>query len=129
MESEFLSTAESKATLPLLLEQIYDGLSRHGECRITLTPYMELNLKSPFVSRLPHLQDVHDWDVPYPIVPLHTFKSTEWDLAMSRTARYMDGTHSVKRIAQLADMDLALVHLAVQHFVCACTIFFHILMC
>lgn len=63
----------------------------------------------------PPTPHVKPWQVPVSIVELSAEADDEWDLTLRRTLPHIDGTHSVARIASLADANLSLTCEAIRH--------------
>ena len=59
--------------------------------------------------------DCEDWHVPVALVDLNSFKDDNWDITASRVSAHIDGVNHVKRIAELADADLALTRETLRH--------------
>lgn len=117
-----------------LLEQLYMDINNFSESSIRIGD-MDLDLfLSPFYVNPPQ---IHNWDVPIAIAPLETKKHPSWDVTLfkvssrrcgqpSRWLRlalfkqicsFINGVNHVKRIAELAEVDLYLARLSIQHLV------------
>lgn len=59
--------------------------------------------------------EVHDWDVPIPLVDFKTLQDANWDITAARVAPHINGVNHAARIAQLADADPALVRETLRH--------------
>lgn len=58
---------------------------------------------------------VHDHDIPVALVDLSEIRDESWDITLFALVRFIDGTRSIKRIANLADVDLPLARECMQH--------------
>ena len=72
-----------------------------------------INLKLfPQYPEPPHVQD---YQVPIAMLDFTSVMDKYWDITMRRIIPFIDGVHYVKKIADLADVNIALVRMAVQH--------------
>lgn len=115
MSESFLSIHQTRERMHSILEQVYEDLSSYSETSICLHGATMLNLRLfPSFSNPPQ---VRDWDVPVCLVELDSIKDRSWDLTLYRLLPIIDGVKSVKQIAALADVDIALAREAFQHLV------------
>ncbi|OCL10263.1 nitrogen permease regulator 2 [Glonium stellatum] len=100
-----------------LCEMILEDLNNYCECMIPIDDSNTINLKL-FPTHAPPAP-VFAWHVPLLTIDLSSFSSPtiSSDLTLNRILPYIDGTHSVSHISQLADTDLGLTRKAVQHLV------------
>ncbi|KAJ1563993.1 Nitrogen permease regulator 2, partial [Cladochytrium tenue] len=74
----------------------------------------DINLK--LLPNFAEPDPVQDWDVPVAVVKFESFESLKhWDLTLQRIIPRINGVNYVKQIAELADVDLELARLGVQH--------------
>lgn len=85
----------------------------YSETSIPLDSANTLDLK--LFPQNPNPAVVRDWDIPISLVDLKDLKDGSWDITMCALVDYIDGTKSVKRIANLADVDLPLARECMQH--------------
>lgn len=111
--TRLLSDESNKLHLYSILEQIYEDLGSYSETSIVLDAANTLDLKL-YPSR-PNPLTVRDWDIPVPMISLDELKDPSWDITMYALVKYINGARSVKRIANLADVDLPLARECIQH--------------
>lgn len=99
-----------------ILEQVFEDLGSYSETSIPLDGANTLDLK--LFPQNPNPAVVRDCDVPVALVDLNDMRDESWDITMYSIAGYIDGTRSVKRIANMADVDLPLARECVQHLLC-----------
>ncbi|GAA5871603.1 hypothetical protein JCM8547_007095 [Rhodosporidiobolus lusitaniae] len=112
--SSLLSNPPPTFSMANLLEQLYLDLNAYCE---TSVPLLDLDLDLalfPFYANPPKCKL---WDVPIAVAPLDQMKSYAWDVTLYNTCTYIDGVNTVKRIAELAAVDLYLVRQCIQHLV------------
>ncbi|KAK0544766.1 Nitrogen permease regulator 2 [Tilletia horrida] len=63
----------------------------------------------------PNPPSANDWDVPVALLDLKKRVDANWDLTMAKIFPFIDGVNHVKRIAELADADLALTRQCMEH--------------
>ncbi|RKP12776.1 nitrogen permease regulator 2-domain-containing protein [Piptocephalis cylindrospora] len=102
-EQGLLSREGGKEQLRVVMEQMYEDLNLHRECRVPLESGTTLNLKL-FPSR-PNPPPVHDHVVPVSVVDLVALSDHRWDMTMQRVMRHIDGISHVRRIAERAGVD------------------------
>lgn len=99
-----------------LCEMILEDLNNYCECMIPIDDSNTINLKL-FPTHAPPAP-IFAWHVPLLTIDLSSFSpAISSDLTLNRILPYIDGTHSVSHISQLADTDLGLTRKAVQHLV------------
>lgn len=114
-----------------MLEQLFEDLNSYSETSIPLDGYNWLELKLfPYFRELPpcpavcdvrqltlpaNPPQVHDWDVPIPLVDFKSLQDANWDITAARVAPHINGINHAARIAQLADADPALVRETLRH--------------
>ncbi|GAA6001211.1 hypothetical protein JCM10207_007466 [Rhodosporidiobolus poonsookiae] len=112
--SSLLSNPPPGFSMANLLEQLYLDLNAYCE---TSVPLLDLDLDLglfPFYANPP---DVKIWDVPIAVAPLESMKSYGWDVTLYKVCSFIDGVNHVKRIAELAEVDLFLARQCIQHLV------------
>ncbi|GAA5829668.1 hypothetical protein JCM11251_000243 [Rhodosporidiobolus azoricus] len=112
--SSLLSNPPPGFSMANLLEQVYLDLNAYCE---TSVPLLDIDLDLglfPFYANPP---DVKIWDVPIAVAPLESMKSYSWDITLYNICSFIDGVNHVKRIAELAEVDLYLVRQCIQHLV------------
>ncbi|KAF8606956.1 NPR2-domain-containing protein [Ceratobasidium sp. AG-I] len=113
LESSFLSNSMTSWKMHSIIEQLYEDLNSYSETSIQVDTFNFFELKIfPFYPNPPA---VHDWDVPVALINIEKRMDENWDLSMARVVKYVDGVNHVKKIAELADVDLDLGRLCVQH--------------
>jgi hypothetical protein len=96
-----------------IIEQLYEDLNSYSETSIQVDAFNFFELKIfPFYPNPPA---VNNWDVPVALINIEKRMDENWDLSMARICRYVDGVNHVKKIAELADVDLELGRMCVQH--------------
>ncbi|KAI9091758.1 nitrogen permease regulator 2 [Phlyctochytrium arcticum] len=113
VESEFLYNPSTKSALLNIMEQLLEDLNSYSECQIPINDANMINIKL-----FPKYRDpppVYDYQVPVLIVNLEKVMDKYWDLTMQRILPHIDGVHSVKKIAEIGDVDPTLVRIAIQH--------------
>ncbi|ORX35598.1 nitrogen permease regulator 2-domain-containing protein [Kockovaella imperatae] len=114
LDSSYLSSPEPYHTpLSAVLEQLFEDLNSYSETSIPLDGFNSLELK--LFPYFPNPPDCSDWHVPIPLVNLDAFRDDNWDITASRVAEHIDGVNHVKRIAELADADIALTRETLRH--------------
>ncbi|KAJ1501867.1 Nitrogen permease regulator 2 [Coelomomyces lativittatus] len=113
MECQFITNPNTRPVLKSILSQILLDLNTLRECRISLTPTTSLDLKLFPVYYNP--PEVHLWDVPVPLLDLDLQQMEDWDITMKRVFAFIDGVHPIGIIADLADSNIELVKLCIQH--------------
>ncbi|KAJ1344054.1 hypothetical protein BSLG_001194 [Batrachochytrium salamandrivorans] len=113
VESEFLSNPATKASVLNIIEQLLEDLNSYNECQIPINDANTINLK--LFPHYPQPPPVFDYQVPVSMLDLESIMDKHWDLTMRRVIPFVNGIHSVRRISDLADVNIMLVRLAVQH--------------
>lgn len=108
-----LSNPDHEIRLHSILEQIFEDLGSYSETSIPLDEANTLDLK--LFPQNPNPAIVRDWDIPVPLISLEDLKDESWDITLYNLAGFIDGTRSVKRIANMADVDLPLARECIQH--------------
>ena len=111
--SFFLSNPENELRLHSILEQIYEDLGSYSEASIPLDEANTLDLK--LFPQNPNPAVIRDWDIPVSLIALEDVKDDSWDITMHSLVGLVDGTRTVKQIANMADVDLPLAREAMQH--------------
>lgn len=112
-QSRYLSAAASLQTISNIIEQIYQDLNNFSECMIPVDESNSVNFKLfPLVPPPPEIESHH---VPISTVHLDALKDEMWDPTMERIIPYINGIHSVRRIADLADAEYTLTKQCIQH--------------
>ncbi|BGP14087.1 hypothetical protein JCM10213_002382 [Rhodosporidiobolus nylandii] len=112
--SSLLSNPPPDFSMANLLEQLYLDLNAYCETSI---PLLDLDLDLglfPFYANPP---DVKIWDVPIAVAPLESMKSYAWDVTLYKICTFIDGVNHVKRIAELAEVDVYLARQCIRHLV------------
>ncbi|KAI8928411.1 nitrogen permease regulator 2-domain-containing protein [Entophlyctis helioformis] len=113
VESEFLHNATTKASILNIIEQLLEDLNSYNECQIPINDANMINVK--LFPQYPTPAPVFDCQVPVAMLDLKAIMDKHWDLTMRRVIPFIDGVNSVRRIGVLADVNIALVRLAIQH--------------
>lgn len=108
-----LSNPDNELRLHSILEQIYEDLGSYSETSVLLDEANTLDLK--LFPANPNPTVVRDWDIPIPLGSLNDMRDESWDTTMYALAAKIDGTSSVKRLANKADVDLPLARECIQH--------------
>ncbi|KAF2006753.1 nitrogen permease regulator 2 [Amniculicola lignicola CBS 123094] len=99
-----------------LCEMILEDLNNYAECMIPIDDSNTINLKL-FPTRSPP-PPIHAHHVPLLTISLTSLTAPiSSDLTLTRIIPFINGVHSVSKIARLADTDLSLTRKAVQHLV------------
>ncbi|KAL8293073.1 hypothetical protein RQP46_000767 [Phenoliferia psychrophenolica] len=95
-----------------LIEQLYMDINSFSETSIPLHGTgLELML-FPFRA---NPRTIEIWDVPIAVTGLEEMKNGSWDVTLFKVCTFIDGINHVKRIAELAEVDLTLARLCIQH--------------
>ncbi|KAJ3061355.1 Nitrogen permease regulator 2, partial [Rhizoclosmatium hyalinum] len=113
LESGLLSNKDTKPKVFSIMDQLLQDLNTYFECRINISDVEAINLKL-FQSRAPPAT-VHDWQVPVQVYHLARIVDRLWDMTILRVIPFINGALSVKRISEIADVELGLVRLSIQH--------------
>lgn len=108
-----MSNPENELRLQSILEQIYEDLGSYSEASIPLDEANTLDLK--LFPQNPNPAVIRDWDIPVALISLEDMKDESWDITMYSLVGLIDGTRTVKQIANMADVDLPLAREAMQH--------------
>ncbi|KAK4058699.1 Nitrogen permease regulator 2 [Microbotryomycetes sp. JL221] len=112
--SSLLSSPPPTFHIADLLEQIFMDINNYSETSIKIGDTdLELFLL-PYFANPPK---IHNWDVPVAVTPLESLKDPSWDVTLFKICTFINGVNHVKRIAELAEVDLHLARLCVQHLV------------
>ncbi len=115
-QSRFLSddnAPPNSGKIYSLCEMLMEDLNNYCECMIPIDELNTLNIK--LFPTLPNPASVKPWHVPLFTVRIETMVDENWDLTMLRIIPFINGVHSVKRIASMADADLKLTKKCVKH--------------
>lgn len=110
-----VSPSSCSVILPPWPTDVHVRRSSYSETSIPLDSANILDLK--LIPIFPNPTPVRDWDVPVPLIDLEGMKDFSWDLTLYRLSPYIDGVRSVRRAADLADVDHALARECIQHLV------------
>jgi len=114
IESNFLYNSTTKQSLQNIIEQLLEDLNSYSECQIPINEINSINLK--LFPKYPNPEVVHDYQVPVSIINLNNISDKYWDLTARRIIPYINGVYPIKRIAEVADVDITLVKITIQHF-------------
>jgi len=115
-QSRFLSDDQARPNsgkIYSLCEMLMEDLNNYCECMIPIDELNTLNIK--LFPTLPDPAKVKPWHVPLLTVRIETMVDETWDLTMLRIIPFINGVHSVKKIAVLADADLKLTKKCIKH--------------
>ncbi|KAJ3020597.1 UNVERIFIED_CONTAM: Nitrogen permease regulator 2 [Siphonaria sp. JEL0065] len=113
LESCFLSNKDTKPKVLNIMDQLLQDLNTYFECRISINDFEAINLKLFHSHSAPPI--VHDWQVPVQVYHLARIIDRYWDMTILRVIPFINGVLSVKRISEIADVEIALVRLSIQH--------------
>ncbi|KAL7747239.1 Nitrogen permease regulator 2 [Sorochytrium milnesiophthora] len=113
IENEFLYNASTKASIQEIIERLLDDLNFYKESHIALNDTYSINLKLFPVYRNP--PEIQDHQVPVAVVDLKSLANDQWDKSLQRIAPYINGVHYVRKISELADVDVDLTRACLQH--------------
>ncbi|BGP06246.1 Nitrogen permease regulator 2 [Rhodotorula toruloides] len=113
-QSSLLSSPPPTFSMANLLEQLYLDLNAYCETSIPLVDTDLVLGLFPFYANPP---DVKIWDVPLAVANIEQLKSYSWDVTLFKICSFIDGVNHVKRIAELAEVDLYLARQCIQHLV------------
>ena len=124
VEGEFLFRADSKQRLPALLEEVWEQLSRGGQCEVRANASNRIFLRlHPQMPDPPHIQP---WDVPVLTRPLnvHSGPGRAWDLTLRTVIPFIDSCSTLSLISHLSTIPLPHVHRCITQLVShqACTL-------
>ncbi|BGP46264.1 Nitrogen permease regulator 2 [Rhodotorula kratochvilovae] len=116
MEEQFslLSSPPPAFSMANLLEQLYLDLNAYFETSIPLIDTTLDLVLYPFYANPP---EVRIWEVPIAVTDLEQMKSYSWDVTLYKLCSFINGVNHVKRIAELAEVDLFLARQCIQHLV------------
>ncbi|KAL9103601.1 MAG: hypothetical protein Q9163_001365 [Psora crenata] len=118
-QERFLSTELAKhgpneGRIHAICEILLEDLNNYSECMIPISDTTStLNIK--LFPIYPPPPPLHAHQVPLLTVKVDQMVDSSWDLTMCRILPFINGIHSVKRIALLADTDLKLTRKAIKH--------------
>ncbi|KAJ3107571.1 Nitrogen permease regulator 2 [Phlyctochytrium planicorne] len=113
VESEFLCNAVTKSYILNIMEQLLQDLNTYFECQIPINDANMINLK--LLPVYPNPEPVKDWHVPVALLNLEKATDKYWDMTIRRVVPFINGVFYVKKIAEVADVELELVRIAIQH--------------
>ncbi|ORY50867.1 nitrogen permease regulator 2 [Rhizoclosmatium globosum] len=114
LESGLLSNKDTKPKVFSIMDQLLQDLNTYSNAEsISVEFASPINLKL-FQSRAPPAT-VHDWQVPVQVYHLARIVDRLWDMTILRVIPFINGALSVKRISEIADVELGLVRLSIQH--------------
>ncbi|KAI5359362.1 putative nitrogen permease regulator 2 [Septoria linicola] len=109
----------------MLLERILEDLNAYGEACIRVDDVhgqdgvhvlnLRLELEKEFGKKTP--DRVRSWDVPLLVRSIPSQSEWTWDLTLQRIHEYIDGIRHVRKIAELADVELKLVRGAIKELI------------
>ena len=116
---------EGQGKVYRLLERIFEDLNAYGETCIRVDDKrgqdgihvlnLRLELKKEFAVVSP--EKVRSWDVPLLVRSIPAQSEWTWDLTLQRIHEFIDGIRHVRKIAELADVELKLVKRAIKELV------------
>ncbi|GAA5941038.1 nitrogen permease regulating protein NPR2 [Sporobolomyces koalae] len=109
-----LSNPPAQFSMANLLEQMYLDLNAYSETSITLLDTDLSLFLLPFYANPPQ---VKLWDVPIAVADLESMKSYSWDVTLFKICSFINGVNHVRKIAELAEVDLYLARMSIQHLV------------
>jgi len=107
IESEFLYNETTKARVQEIIEKVYEGLRKNGECVFSVDLTNKIYLK--LLEQPVHPEEVREYQVPVFIQKIENMATNNLDLTMRQIVSYIDGANYVKKISILADVKLELV--------------------
>lgn len=140
-QSSLLSSPPPTFSMANLLEQLYLDLNAYCETSIPLVDTDLVLGLFPYYANPP---DVKIWDVPLAVANIEQMKSYSWDVTLFKVSEglesrksqdselrksatdrftlaqicsFIDGVNHVKRVAELAEVDLYLARQCIQHLV------------
>ncbi|ODQ83120.1 hypothetical protein BABINDRAFT_159574 [Babjeviella inositovora NRRL Y-12698] len=102
-----------KLNLESLIQQIHQDLNSYSECLIPLDESNSIDIKLFPIFPPPPL--IKSSDVPVSTVKLKSLVDFNWDPTMVKIFPFIDGVNSVNRISQLADADVKMTKICIQH--------------
>ncbi|GAA6006358.1 hypothetical protein JCM11491_004926 [Sporobolomyces phaffii] len=109
-----LSNPPAEFSMANLLEQMYLDLNAYSETSISLLDTDLSLFLLPFYANPP---DVKVWDVPIAVADLESMKSYRWDVTLYKICSFINGVNHVRKIAELAEVDLYLARMCIRHLV------------
>ncbi|KAL2918923.1 Nitrogen permease regulator 2 [Polyrhizophydium stewartii] len=113
LESEFVSRPETKEKLRDIVERLHEDLNKVHDCQFRVNEANTINVK--LFPRYPPPAPVHDHEVPVLLLDVEAMMGKHWDLTIRRVVPHINGVNSVRRMAELADVNIKFARLAVQH--------------
>ncbi|KAK4703250.1 nitrogen permease regulator 2, partial [Phenoliferia sp. Uapishka_3] len=95
-----------------MIEQLYMDINSFSETSI---PLLETDLDLMLFPFRANPSPIRIWDVPIAVTGLEAMKNGSWDVTLFKVCTFIDGVNHVKRIAELAEVDLNLARLCIQH--------------
>ncbi|WPH05054.1 nitrogen permease regulator 2 like protein [Acrodontium crateriforme] len=95
-----------------LLEAVFEQMNAYKEVCVRVDDLRVLNLRLSRPREIP--AEVHGWDVPLLTRQLPSPAQWTWDLALAKIHPHIDGIKHVRRIAELADVEIRLVKRTVR---------------
>lgn len=102
-----------------LLKRVFEDLNAYGETctRVDDVHVLNLRLELKRECALVSPEKVRCWDVPLLVRSIPAQSEWTWDLTLHRVHAFIDGIRHVRKIAELADVELKLVKRAVKELV------------
>ena len=116
METQWQFLSKQKPRLKGIMREMYNDLNRFGECSIYIEDYLTINLSlsKVFPQTLP--ETIADEAVPIFTRPIPTGSSESWDKTLVKVLPLINGVNHVRRIAEMAHVDVRLLKAVLQHF-------------
>lgn len=102
-----------------ILREVFEQFNAYAECcvRVSASQVLNMRLERNRGQLALRPRKIKAWDVPLLIRALPDPDGWTWDLVLEKVHPFIDGINHVKRIAQLADVELGLVRKAVRELV------------
>ncbi|KAM0754091.1 nitrogen permease regulator Npr2 [Meredithblackwellia eburnea MCA 4105] len=95
-----------------MIEQLYMDFNSFSETSI---PIHDTQLDLMLFPYRANPREIKIWDVPMAVTGLEEMKNGSWDVTLFKVCTFINGINHVKKIAELAEVDLTLARLCIQH--------------
>ncbi|ORX62070.1 nitrogen permease regulator 2 [Hesseltinella vesiculosa] len=115
VECDFLSKEDvtSDKSVQTVMEQLYEDLNSYCECQIPINTFNTINLK--LFPTYPNPPAVYDYQVPITTVDIGKMMTMDWDITVQKVAKYVNGIHHVRKIADIANVKPEWTRSCMQH--------------
>lgn len=107
----FLSKAESKEKLPILLQQIFDGITQYSRCDVEIDSKVRISLK---IDPLPCEPPATPENL-VPLIVKEVGAHLHLDVSSQQIVRHIDGFNCIAKISELAAVDVGVVQRIIRN--------------